>query len=123
MRPDLNNIKPTQKSAKSTEVWKSAEGIDIPSSLEGIEFKSIEHLGFGAGVPPYLRGPYSSMYTVRPWTIRQYAGFSTVEDSNKFYKECLNNYKTFLKSDILTNSFGIFQILVVESWFKNLIDN
>ncbi|KYG78327.1 methylmalonyl-CoA mutase [Roseivirga spongicola] len=89
MRPDLNNIKPTQKSAKSTEVWKSAEGIDIPSSLEGIEFKSIEHLGFGAGVPPYLRGPYSSMYTVRPWTIRQYAGFSTAEESNAFYRRNL----------------------------------
>ena len=89
MRPDLNNIKPTQKSAKSTEVWKSAEGIDIPSSLEGIELKSIEHLGFGAGVPPYLRGPYSSMYTVRPWTIRQYAGFSTAEESNAFYRRNL----------------------------------
>ncbi|MBO6494482.1 MAG: methylmalonyl-CoA mutase [Roseivirga sp.] len=89
MRPDLNNIKPTQQSAKSTEVWKSAEGIDIPSSLEGIEFKSIEHLGFGAGVPPYLRGPYSSMYTVRPWTIRQYAGFSTAEESNAFYRRNL----------------------------------
>ena len=89
MRPDLNNIKPTQQSAKSTEVWKSAEGIDIPSSLEGIELKSIEHLGFGAGVPPYLRGPYSSMYTVRPWTIRQYAGFSTAEESNAFYRRNL----------------------------------
>lgn len=89
MRPDLNNIKPAQQSAKSTEVWKSAEGIDIPSSLEGIEFKSIEHLGFGAGVPPYLRGPYSSMYTVRPWTIRQYAGFSTAEESNAFYRRNL----------------------------------
>lgn len=89
MRPDLNNLKPTQQSAKSTEVWKSAEGIDIPSSLEGIELKSIEHLGFGAGVPPYLRGPYSSMYTVRPWTIRQYAGFSTAEESNAFYRRNL----------------------------------
>lgn len=89
MRPNLDNIKPNNQSAKSTEVWKSAEGIEIPSSLEGIELKSIEHLGFGAGVPPYLRGPYSSMYTVRPWTIRQYAGFSTAEESNAFYRRNL----------------------------------
>lgn len=48
-----------------------------------------EHLGFAAGIPPFLRGPYASMYTIRPWTIRQYAGFSTAEDSNRFYKKNL----------------------------------
>lgn len=89
MRPDLKQIKPVANTKKSTEVWKSAEGIEIPSSLEGIELKSIEHLGFGAGKAPYLRGPYSSMYTVRPWTIRQYAGFSTAEESNAFYRRNL----------------------------------
>ena len=47
------------------------------------------HVGFGAGIPPFLRGPYSTMYTVRPWTIRQYSGFSTAEDSNAFYKKNL----------------------------------
>lgn len=49
----------------------------------------IEHLGFGAGIPPFLRGPYSSMYLTRPWTIRQYAGFSTAEESNAFYRRNL----------------------------------
>jgi len=48
-----------------------------------------KHLGFGAGSPPFLRGPYSTMYVRRPWTIRQYAGFSTAEDSNNFYKKNL----------------------------------
>lgn len=89
MRPNLNEIKSAKNTGQSTEVWKSAEGIDIPSSLQGIELKSLEQLGFGAGDPPYLRGPYSSMYTVRPWTIRQYAGFSTAEESNAFYRRNL----------------------------------
>lgn len=89
MRPNLNEIKTVKNSSQSTEVWKSAEGIDIPSSLKGVELKSLEHLGFGAGDAPYLRGPYSSMYTVRPWTIRQYAGFSTAEESNAFYRRNL----------------------------------
>jgi methylmalonyl-CoA mutase len=51
--------------------------------------KQIEHLGFAAGIPPYLRGPYSTMYVRRPWTIRQYAGFSTAEESNAFYRRNL----------------------------------
>ena len=50
---------------------------------------NIEHLNFGAGAPPFLRGPYATMYVRRPWTIRQYAGFSTAEDSNTFYKKNL----------------------------------
>lgn len=51
--------------------------------------QEFEHLSFAAGIPPFLRGPYASMYTIRPWTIRQYAGFSTAEDSNKFYRKNL----------------------------------
>lgn len=54
------------------------------------------HLRFGAGKPPYLRGPYASMYTVKPWTIRQYAGFSTAEESNAFYKRNLSAGQTGL---------------------------
>ncbi len=68
--------------------WSTAEGIEVPASLNG-EAKNLEHLGFVAGLPPYLRGPYSSMYTMRPWTIRQYAGFSTAEESNAFYRRNL----------------------------------
>ena len=89
MRPDLKQIKTESPSGKSTEVWKSAEGIEIPSNLQGMDLTTLEHIGFGAGAAPYLRGPYSSMYTVRPWTIRQYAGFSTAEESNAFYRRNL----------------------------------
>ncbi len=56
---------------------------------EEIPSKDFEHLGFAAGIPPYLRGPYATMYLQRPWTIRQYAGFSTAEESNAFYKRNL----------------------------------
>lgn len=49
----------------------------------------MEHLDYVAGIPPYLRGPYSAMYPLRPWTIRQYAGFSTAEESNAFYRRNL----------------------------------
>ncbi len=65
------------------------EGIDIKQGYDGEDIKNINHLGFSAGIPPYLRGPYTSMYVTRPWTIRQYAGFSTAEDSNAFYRKNL----------------------------------
>ena len=58
--------------------------------------KAIKHLNFGAGQPPFLRGPYSSMYCQKKWTIRQYAGFSTAEESNEFYKKNLNAGQTGL---------------------------
>ena len=67
----------------------SAEDILIKSNYSAEETKHLNHLNFGAGVPPYLRGPYSTMYVRRPWTIRQYAGFSTAEESNAFYKRNL----------------------------------
>ena len=69
--------------------WKTAEGIDVPESISVGELSKMEHLDFVAGIPPYLRGPYSSMYTMRPWTVRQYAGFSTAEESNAFYRRNL----------------------------------
>ena len=65
--------------------FETAEGISIPHSFH----KKGERLPYAAGIAPYLRGPYSSMYTVRPWTIRQYAGFSTAEESNAFYRRNL----------------------------------
>lgn len=72
---------------KST--WQTPEGIDIPERLSSDVLSKMEHLDFVAGIPPYLRGPYSSMYVVRPWTIRQYAGFSTAKESNAFYRRNL----------------------------------
>ena len=74
---------------KQTEQLLSQEGIEI-NSIETLEsIKGYNHLQFGAGTPPYLRGPYASMYTIRPWTIRQYAGFSTAGESNAFYRRNL----------------------------------
>ncbi len=69
--------------------WQTAEGISVKSKFVESDLANLEHLGFAAGVPPFLRGPYSSMYAQRPWTIRQYAGFSTAEDSNAFYRRNL----------------------------------
>jgi len=68
----------------------SAEGIEIKNFIRAAETKDFGHLDFVAGIPPYLRGPYSSMYKIRSWTIRQYAGFSTAEDSNAFYRRNLS---------------------------------
>ena len=67
----------------------TAEGIQIKSAYSKTDIKNLEHLNFAAGIPPYLRGPYSTMYVRKPWTIRQYAGFSTAEESNAFYRRNL----------------------------------
>ena len=69
--------------------WVSAEGILIKSNYASEQSRVYPHLEFVAGIPPFLRGPYSTMYTGRPWTIRQYAGFSTAEESNAFYRRNL----------------------------------
>ncbi|MCU0438305.1 MAG: methylmalonyl-CoA mutase [Raineya sp.] len=68
---------------------KTPEGIDIQTYYTLNEVQKLPHLSFIAGIPPYLRGPYSTMYLQRPWTIRQYAGFSTAQDSNAFYRRNL----------------------------------
>ncbi|HEY0978026.1 MAG TPA: methylmalonyl-CoA mutase [Flavobacteriales bacterium] len=65
------------------------EEIPLKSFYTALDTAHLEHLRFGAGAPPYLRGPYASMYAIRPWTIRQYAGFSTAEASNAFYRRNL----------------------------------
>ena len=69
--------------------WKTAEQIDIQPVYTKEDLEGMGHLDFGAGIPPFLRGPYSMMYPFRPWTIRQYAGFSTAEESNAFYRRNL----------------------------------
>ncbi len=71
------------------EPWVCAESIDLKSSYGPDDLADLNHLETIAGAPPFLRGPYGSMYTVRPWTIRQYAGFSTAEESNAFYRRNL----------------------------------
>tara|TARA_R110000796_G_scaffold252631_1_gene389246 strand:- start:130862 stop:133027 length:2166 start_codon:yes stop_codon:yes gene_type:complete len=69
--------------------FETAEGIIIKSSYQKKDIEDFEHLNFSAGIPPFLRGPYATMYVQRPWTIRQYAGFSTAEESNAFYRRNL----------------------------------
>ena len=91
MKPDFANISPvfSQKTIVYNPGWTTAEGISIKAQFEAADLAKAEHLGFVAGIAPNLRGPYSSMYAQRPWTIRQYAGFSTAEESNAFYRRNL----------------------------------
>ncbi len=69
--------------------WSTPEQIDVKPVYTKEDLKGMEHLNYGAGLPPFLRGPYSTMYITRPWTVRQYAGFSTAEESNAFYRRNL----------------------------------
>ncbi|MDR2041130.1 MAG: methylmalonyl-CoA mutase [Tannerella sp.] len=69
--------------------WQTPEHIRVKSIYTPEDLEGMEHLGYASGLPPYLRGPYSGMYAMRPWTIRQYAGFSTAAESNAFYRRNL----------------------------------
>ena len=90
MRPDFSQWKSKEIDfPKSEQLWESPEKINIPEFFLAKSILELPHLKFGAGLPPYLRGPYSTMYVQRPWTIRQYAGFSTAEESNAFYRRNL----------------------------------
>ncbi len=94
MRRNLSDVPFTpnttsKSSISSDKEWTSPEGIAIPLVIDPKKHLSGLMDGFGAGYPPYLRGPYASMYVKRPWTIRQYAGFSTAEESNAFYRKNL----------------------------------
>ncbi len=77
------------KSNGITADWKTPEHIQVKSVYTKEDLNGMEHLHYASGLPPYLRGPYSGMYAMRPWTIRQYAGFSTAEESNAFYRRNL----------------------------------
>lgn len=83
------NKKNENHTIRATEDFETAEKIKLKSFYDKGDLKQLEHTKFVAGIAPYLGGPYSTMYTVRPWTIRQYAGFSTAEESNAFYKRNL----------------------------------
>nr|WP_165793201.1 methylmalonyl-CoA mutase [Flavobacterium columnare] len=93
MRKNIQNItlKPLAEKEKPTadSSFTTAEGIEVKSTYSESDIKGLEHLEFGAGFAPNLRGPYATMYVRRPWTIRQYAGFSTAEESNAFYRRNL----------------------------------
>ena len=101
MRPNFSNVdfKSQEKPHASFEQWEKAEGIeknwktpeqiDVKPVYGDVDLLGMEHLNYAAGIAPFLRGPYSTMYVMRPWTIRQYAGFSTAEESNAFYRRNL----------------------------------
>ena len=78
-----------QNSKLNDETYSTAENIEFKKEYSKENIANLKHLNFVAGIAPYLRGPYSTMYVRRPWTIRQYAGFSTAEDSNAFYRRNL----------------------------------
>ena len=78
-----------QKDNNISANWRTPEQIDIQPVYTKEDLEGMEHLDFAAGIPPFLRGPYAMMYPFRPWTIRQYAGFSTAEESNAFYRRNL----------------------------------
>jgi methylmalonyl-CoA mutase len=95
MKPDFSDIKlnsavkQTAAASENKDVWNTPEGIPVKKHFTKEDISEAEHLGFAAGLPPFLRGPYSTMYVTRPWTVRQYAGFSTAEESNAFYRRNL----------------------------------
>ncbi len=93
MRPDFTKIdwRPAAEGAAAHEAkkWLSPERVALKSFYTREDLAGLEHLEYAAGIPPYLRGPYTTMYATRPWTIRQYAGFSTAEESNAFYRRNL----------------------------------
>ncbi|HNX07313.1 MAG TPA: methylmalonyl-CoA mutase [Bacteroidales bacterium] len=98
MRPDFKNIDYKPDSSKhnsgtvsdpSGETMITPELIPLKPFYTAADQAGMEHLNYAAGIPPYLRGPYSTMYVMQPWTIRQYAGFSTAEESNAFYRRNL----------------------------------
>ena len=98
MRPDFSkvNIQSVEENKHSfaewekenhiEKNWKTPEQIDVKPAYGKKDLEGMEHLNYAAGIAPFLRGPYSTMYVMRPWTIRQYAGFSTAEESNAFYR-------------------------------------
>jgi methylmalonyl-CoA mutase len=95
MRKNIQHIKLNKSETYSPpleglgEAFLTAEGIEVKQQYSEKDLEDLEHLGFAAGFAPNLRGPYSTMYVRRPWTIRQYAGFSTAEESNAFYRRNL----------------------------------
>ena len=97
MRPDFTKVdfrsaEKSQSFAQWEEAnhieksWRTPEQIDVKPAYGKKDLEGMEHLNYAAGIAPFLRGPYSTMYVMRPWTIRQYAGFSTAEESNAFYR-------------------------------------
>ena len=93
MRTKIQNVNPDFKNfgfTSNTENYSfEKDGLQLKSSYTSEDSEALKSKGYSAGIAPYLRGPYSTMYVQKPWTIRQYAGFSTAEESNAFYRRNL----------------------------------
>ncbi len=93
MRADFSNIDYQEAlrgaDQQSSKNFITSDGVELQNFFDDSDISKTDHIGFVSGIPPYLRGPYSSMFAIRPWTIRQYAGFSTAEESNAFYRRNL----------------------------------
>ena len=86
---DIKKVSATKVLGPNTADWQTPELIDVKPVYTKEDLQGMEHLNYASGIPPFLRGPYSAMYPLRPWTIRQYAGFSTAAESNAFYRRNL----------------------------------
>ena len=86
---DIKNVAASQYAGNNESNWTTSEQIPVKPVYTQEDIKDFDFLNYAAGLPPFLRGPYSGMYPMRPWTIRQYAGFSTAEESNAFYRRNL----------------------------------
>ena len=86
---DIKNVAASQYAGNNESNWTTSEQIPVKPVYTQDDIKDLDFLNYAAGLPPFLRGPYSGMYPMRPWTIRQYAGFSTAEESNAFYRRNL----------------------------------
>jgi len=86
---DIKKVSATKVEGANASNWQTPELIDVKPVYTKEDLQGMEHLNYASGIPPFLRGPYSAMYPLRPWTIRQYAGFSTAAESNAFYRRNL----------------------------------
>ena len=86
---NINTVEENQVVTNADTPWLTDEQIEIKKEFSKEDLDNMEHLNYAAGLPPFLRGPYSTMFVMRPWTVRQYAGFSTAEESNAFYRRNL----------------------------------
>ena len=91
MKPDFSKIKisPIKENTQSEVGFTTSENIDLKNHFTENDIEEFSHLDYVAGIAPFLRGPYATMFAIKPWTIRQYAGFSTAEESNAFYRRNL----------------------------------
>ena len=122
-----NALRELKKQNIEAIVVETPEGINIKPLYTELDNKEIKHLGSNPGEAPYVRGPKATMYTGRPWTIRQYAGFSRAEESNAFYKKNLENIKDVVKELIMLPTYPGYDkkqinqnIETIKKYFKSL---